>query len=265
MLVKPATTSTMLEPERYTEATLSSKTPIAHLISMGNESEVIIKVIEEVYEKYPKNFAFHSKVQSLDYPFIKNPIILGNGFQLSNYTYRETKNGPLGWVGRVAPEKGLEDAVYVANQLTEKLNVWGIIQDENYASNIEKSYPKGLISWNGFLKTIELQRELGNCRVLINTPKWNEAYGNVVVESMACGVPVVSYDKGGPSEIIQHGETGFLVVPDDKQSLTSYVKKIDSIERKKCRYWAEKNASSIIFAEKVINWLKEVIKTSKSN
>ncbi len=239
--------------------TLKFDIPIAHLISMGDESFEICNVISEVYRKYPNNFAFHSLSQASDFSFIKSPNIVGNGFELSNYKFQDYENGPLAWVGRVAPEKGLEDAVYVANELGEKLKVWGVIEDRKYAAKIENNYHSGLISWQGYLQTKELQFELGKCRVLINTPKWNEAYGNVVVEAMACGVPVVAYKRGGPSEIIHHGETGFLVTPDDKKNLVLFSKRINQIERKKCRIWVEKNASASIFADKVISWIKSVI------
>ncbi len=240
--------------------TLNINIPIAHIISMGSESFVISNLISKVYSKYPNNFAFHSKIQASDYPFIKSPIIIGNGFKLANYVFQDRKNGPLGWVGRVAPEKGLEDAVYVANALGEKLNVWGIVQDESYALKIEKLFPQGILEWKGFLETDKLQKELGTCRALLNTPKWNEAYGNVVVEALACGVPVVSYKRGGPSEIIEHGKTGYLAKPDDKESLLNCLKMINKIERKNCRAWVENNASSSIFASKVVSWLNTVIK-----
>jgi len=144
--------------------TLNLEIPIAHIISMGSESSVISNLISKVYAKYPNNFAFHSKMQANDYPFIKEPIIIGNGFNLDNYIFQDSLKGPLAWVGRVAPEKGLEDAVYVANELGEKLKVWGFIEDEMYASKIEKSFPLGVIDWMGFLSTDELQKELGKCR-----------------------------------------------------------------------------------------------------
>ena len=245
-----------LQPIRRT---LISQIPIAHLISMGNESYVISNEIKKIYTKFPHNFAFHTKIQATDYPFIINPIIVGNGFQLSNYTYCDERGGPLGWVGRVSPEKGLEDAVYVANKLQERLNVWGYIEDKNYALMIEDLDSAGLLSWRGFLKTNKLQEELCHCRALINTPKWNEAYGNVVVEAMACGVPVVAYRRGGPSEIIQHGLTGFLVDADNKYELFEYLKKINLIDRHNCRSWVDNNASHKIFADKVEGWLKKVI------
>jgi len=239
--------------------TLNVEIPIAHIISMGSESSVISNLISKVYAKHPDNFAFHSKIQAADYPFIKKPTIIGNGFKLDNYTFQDSLKGPLAWVGRVAPEKGLEDAVYIANELGEKLNVWGVIEDEAYASKIEQSFPKGTIDWMGFLSTDELQKELGKCRVLINTPKWNEAYGNVIVEALACGVPVAAYKRGGPSEIIQHGQTGYLANPDDKKNLLSFVETIGKIKRIHCREWVEKNASTDIFANKVVNWLNKVI------
>ena len=239
--------------------TLNVDIPIAHIVSMGSESLVINNLISHVYDKYPYNFAFHSKIQANDYPFIKKPTIIGNGFNLDNYIFQDSVKGPLAWVGRVAPEKGLEDAVYVADQLGEKLKVWGFIEDEMYASKIEKSFPQGAIDWMGFLSTDELQKELGKCRGLLNTPKWNEAYGNVIVEALACGVPVVAYKRGGPSEIIQHGQTGYLADPDDKKNMLSYVKIIEKIKRQKCREWVEKNASADIFANKVVNWLNKVM------
>ena len=51
------------------------------------------------------------------------------------------------------------------------------------------------------------------------TPRWVEAFGNVAIESFACGVPVIAYRRGGPAEIITDGKTGFLVAPDSVDGL----------------------------------------------
>ena len=76
-------------------------------------------------------------------------------------------------------------------------------------------------------------------------------------------MPVIAYKRGGPSEIIQHGQTGYLVNPDDKKTLVYYVNIIEKINRKNCREWVEKNASADIFANKVVNWLNKVMHAYK--
>ena len=229
---------------------------IFHLISMSAESEVMKSLISDLSRVYNSRLAFHTHSQAKDYELFSQPIILGNGFCLDNYDFQPLADGGLGWAGRVAPEKGLEDAVSVAVSLGEKLLVWGVLEDHEYAKNIENSFPPGSIDWRGFLPTDKLQKEMGKCRALINTPKWNEAYGNVVVEALACGVPVVSYERGGPSELINSGLTGFLVPPNDLDLLIESTKLINKIDRKECRNWVEKTATQDIFAGKVQNWIR---------
>jgi len=228
---------------------------IFNLISMGAESLVMNEIISDVSNSFPLRLAFHTKRQSEDYSLDSDPIIVGNGFDLGNYTFNENDNGPLGWAGRIAPEKGLEDAVKVANYLGEKLCVWGLIEDKDYASKIEKTFPKGIIEWKGFLPTDEFQEQLGRCRAFINTPKWNEAYGNVIIEAMACGVPVIAYDLGGPGELIEDGFNGFLVKPNDIFGMVEATKLISKINRKNCRVWVEEKASHKVFASRIESWI----------
>ena len=94
----------------------------------------------------------------------------------------------------------------------EALLVWGLVEDPRYAEEVEASVPAGTLEWRGFQPTDSLQKELGGCRALLNTPKWNEAYGNVVMEAMACGLPCVVSDIASNQELIQHEQNG-LVFP----------------------------------------------------
>ena len=68
--------------------------------------------------------------------------MVGNGFDLGAYSFRLRADGPLGWAGRVAPEKGLEDAAAVAAALGETLLVWGLREDEDYAQRVEAGVPR---------------------------------------------------------------------------------------------------------------------------
>ena len=156
--------------------------------------------------------------------------------------------------GCLSPEKGLEHAAAVAAP-RGTLRVWGQWKTA-YARRVEADVPQGTIEWCGFKSTAELQRELGACRALLNTPKWNEAYGNVVVEALACGVPVVAYDRGGPGEIVQDGVTGWLVPPDDRDALTRATQRVGAIKRRACREWAQQWASQEGLAMRVETWIR---------
>jgi len=122
---------------------------------------------------------------------------------------------------------------------------------------IENNFEKGIIQWKGFLPTIKFQEQLGQCRAFINTPKWNEAYGNVIVEALACGVPVIAYDLGGPGELIRNGINGFLVQPNDLEGIKKAIELVSTIKRRNCRDWFEKNASNKVFAKRVENWINK--------
>lgn len=226
-----------------------------HLISMGAVAEVMRDQIEALAAWDQHRLAFHTARQAADFSLPDPPRVVGNGFDLARYRFRQESRGPLGWAGRVAPEKGLEDAAAAAAALGEQLLVWGLREDPAYAEAVEAMVPPGTLQWRGFLPTDDLQEELGRCRALINTPKWNEAYGNVVVEALACGVPVVAYDRGGPGELVQSGETGFLVEPDDIAALTSALRRLPELDRADCRDWVERNASQAVFARRVEDWI----------
>ncbi len=235
-----------------------------HLVSMGGVSEIMRDLIGEMARSFPSRFAFHTHRQAADFRLIDKPVVVGNGFDLKNYEFKFASKGPLGWVGRVSPEKGLEDAAAVAAALNDQLLVWGVIDDPDYARRVEETVPAGTIDWRGFFPTSDLQSQLGGCRALINTPKWNEAYGNVIVEAMACGVPVVAYDRGGPGELITSGLTGWLVPPDDVEALIKATTRIDQIDREACRKWVEQNASLNVFARLVQDWIRSGIVTEET-
>ena len=97
----------------------------------------------------------------------------------------------------------------------------------------------------------------------LNTPKWNEAYGNVVVEAMACGVPVIAYDRGGPGELITSGLNGWLVPPDDLEAMIEATLQIEKIDRRECRKWVERYASHDGFAMRIESWIKKGIKANR--
>jgi UDP-glucose:tetrahydrobiopterin glucosyltransferase len=232
--------------------------PIAHLVSMGSITDVMDVAVARVMEAFPGTIAVHSRAQAETFPSGDRFRVIGNGFDLSQYQYCPQPQNYLGWVGRLAPEKGLEDAVRAAVETGTLLKIWGVVQDVPYWHDICDQYPNAPISYEGFLPTAELQRELGQCRALVMTPRWVEAFGNVAIEALACGVPVIAYRRGGPSEIIQDGKTGWLVEPDSVVELVAAIARLDQIDRSTCRQYAEAHYSLEALGDRLEKWFAEL-------
>lgn len=235
------------------------QTPIAHLVSMGSLTDATDQIIGQIATDFPGTIALHSRAQAATFEFGDRCRVVGNGFDLSQYQFCAEPENALAWVGRLAPEKGLEDAVIAAQATGIPLKVWGLLQDVAYWQDICDQYPDAPVTYEGFLPTAELQQELGNCRALLMTPRWVEAFGNVAIEALACGVPVIAYDRGGPAEIVQHGKTGWLVPPDRVKGLVDAIAKIDQIDRRTCRESAEQDYSLEAMGDRVEQWFAAIL------
>jgi len=238
--------------------------PIAHLVSMGSLTNAMDRVIGQTVTRFPGTIGMHSRVQAETFAFADACRILGNGFDLSIYQFCPEPQPQLGWVGRLAPEKGLEDAVKVAEKTGIPLKIWGAMPDVPYWHDICDQHPDAPIEYAGFLPTHELQQELGQCLALLMTPKWVEAFGNVAIEALACGVPVIAYDRGGPGEIVQDGKTGWLVEPDRVDQLVAAVGKIEQLERAACRASAEAEYSLSAMGDRLEAWFSDILASVQS-
>ncbi|MFN4066220.1 MAG: glycosyltransferase [Thermosynechococcus sp.] len=237
--------------------------PVGHLVSMASVSEVMDQAIADVLEQYPGTIAVYTRTQAATFPFGDRCVYLGSGIDLSLYDFCAEPEDALCWLGRIAPEKGLEDAVAAVNVTRTPLKIMGQLQDHDYWQRIQTDYPEAPIEYLGFLPTREMQARLRRCRALLLTSRWVEAFGNVVIESLACGVPVIAYDRGGPSEIVRDGQTGFLILPDSVEALIAAIGKIDQIDRAACRQQAEEEYSLGAYGDRVEQWLQQVAALSQ--
>jgi UDP-glucose:tetrahydrobiopterin glucosyltransferase len=93
------------------------------------------------------------------------------------------------------------------------------------------------------------------------TPRWVEAFGNVAIEALACGVPVISYSRGGPAEIIEDGRTGWLVDPDNIDRLIAAIAQLDRLDRRTCRQVAEEQYSLTALGDRFEDWFFYLLDT----
>jgi UDP-glucose:tetrahydrobiopterin glucosyltransferase len=232
--------------------------PIAHFISMGSMTQAIDDIMGRVAIDFPGTIAVYTQTQANTFAFADRCRCVGSGIDLSLYQFRAAPEPSLAWLGRIAPEKGLEDAVAAAQITGMKLKIMGKIQDESYWQQIQTDYPHAPIEYLGFLSTEQMQQQLRSCQALLMTPRWIEAFGNVAIEALACGVPVISYRRGGPAEIIADGKTGFLVEPDSVTGLVEAIERLDKIDRYTCRQQAETEYSLKAWGDRMERWFLDI-------
>lgn len=237
------------------------RTPVAHLVSMCSLTDIMDRVIHQIAQTFPQSLAFHSQIQAETFGLSKARCI-GNSLDLSIYNYCPEPQDYLAWVGRISPEKGIEDAIAVSQATGLELRVYGILQDLDYWESQKQKFPQASINYRGFLSTEILQQELRQSKALLMTPRWVEAFGNVAIEALACGVPVVSYRRGGPTEIVQDGITGFLVEPDSVEGLVQALNQIHEIDRQACRRHAENEYSLGVFGDRLNMWFQALLQNS---
>lgn len=233
--------------------------PVLHYVCIGSWTAVMDRAIKRVACLCPGTLGAHTRSQAATYSVPESFRILSGAVDITQYEFCPEPGDSLAWVGRISPEKGLEDAVAAADATGINLKVFGYLQDREYWEQIRQNYPHAAMEYMGFLPTEKFQTELGKCRALLMTHKWVEALGRVALEALACGVPVISYRRGGPSEIVVDGKTGWLVEPDNLEELIGAMKRVDQIERHLCRQSAETEYSLLALGDRVEQWFQDIL------
>ncbi len=232
--------------------------PIAHMVSMGSLTEAMDEIIDQV-ATYPNTLGVYTRTQAETFAFADQCFPLGSGLDLSLYQFCSEPGPALAWLGRIAPEKALEDAVAAVQATGTPLKILGQIQDSAYWQQIQQDYPQAPIEYLGFLPTNQMQHVLGQCRALLVTSRWVEAFGNVLIEALACGVPVIAYRRGGPVEIVRDRVTGYLVEPDSVPGLVEAIQNIHQIDRHACRHQAEAEYSLAALGDRTEAWFETIL------
>lgn len=209
-----------------------------------------------VYKKYNNQSYYVSISNAARIPDLNYIATVYHGINMDQFTFKSKSKDYLIFFGRIHYDKGAKEAIEIARKVGMKLILAGIIQDKNYFKrDIEPFLDNDLIKYVGVADPKKRDKLLGGAYALLNPINIPEAFGLSVVETMACGTPVISFNKGSMSEVIADGKTGFLV--DSIEEAIKALKKIDTIDRAECRRWVEKKFT----VERMVN---DYIKVYKS-
>jgi len=192
-----------------------------------------------VYKKYNKKVSYVSisdADRSPDLDYIKT---IHHGIDIMQFDFQAAPNDTLLFFGRIHNDKGARQAIEIARSCKKKLILAGIIQDQAYYDQYVAPYiDNDWTIYAGSVGPVERNQLLGEACALLHPIQFDEPFGLSVIESMACGTPVIAFDRGSMPEIIQNGKSGFLVNNVDEAVET--FARIKEIDRAYCRRHVER-------------------------
>ncbi len=222
---------------------LSVPSPPVVTTNHGPFNEVLTPVYQAISQRTP--VIAISRHQASEARGISIAAVIHHGIDVERIPFGSGKGGYAAFLGRMHPDKGVEEAIVAARAAGMPLRVAAKMTE-----SAEREYfnthvaPKlgGDIEFVGELGRSEKYDLLKDAVCLLNPIRWVEPFGMVMIESMACGTPVVTNNRGSASEIVDHGETGFLC--DDDSLLVEALHKVASLNRSACRMAVERRYSS---------------------
>jgi glycosyltransferase involved in cell wall biosynthesis len=140
------------------------------------------------------------------------------------------------FAGRLSTEQGAAEAIDIARSAGVPIDVFGDVYDPGYSRehiDPRRGWP-GVTVHHGVPRAA-LWQAMARAAVVLYPARWDEPFGMAAAESQACGTPVIAFQRGGLSEVIMDGVTGFLVPPDDVQAAAAAMAKVAGISRRACR------------------------------
>lgn len=196
------------------------------------------------YYKNDTNVVFISKKEKRNSLVkFKHNWIIYNSTDTSHFKFNPKPKDHFIWIGRVDRVKGIENAIKIAEKSGIKLLLAGQVQRSarHYFEEKIKPHLSKKIRYLGEISQKELPKFYSQAKALIYPIEWEEPFGLVMIEAMACGTPVIVFNKGSAPEVVKNGKTGFLV--ENINQAVKSLKRVDKIKREDCRDWVEKKFS----------------------
>jgi glycosyltransferase involved in cell wall biosynthesis len=191
--------------------------------------------------------------------------VVPNGVSLDAYDYTPevTGDGPLVFLGRIEEIKGPHLAIEVAQLTGADLVIAGNVPDEHrgwFQEFIAPHLDGTQIRYIGPVDDMQKNALLGRARALLMPILWEEPFGMVMIEAMACGTPVLAFNRGSAKEVVDHGRTGFVV--NDLKEMVSRVREIGILSRASCRERVERLYSADAVTEAYLAIYKHLSRAS---
>jgi glycosyltransferase involved in cell wall biosynthesis len=187
-------------------------TPVLTTIH-GFSSEKIVPV----YERYDGRSHYVAISDADRHPRLHYEATIHHGIRMDEFSLAETSGDYLLFFGRIHPHKGTVEAIDVAERVGMPLTIAGIVQDQEYFERwVEPRIDGERVRYIGSVGPHDRGAVLGGACALLHLISFEEPFGFSVIESMACGTPVIATRRGSMPELVQDGVNGYLVDAPDQ-------------------------------------------------
>jgi len=195
---------------------------------------------------------------------IRIAAVVPNPIDVDQWPFRTDKLGYALWVGRFDPAKGPDRAIAAARRAKFPLILAGPVQpgQATYFRNEIEPYLNGMIRYVGEIGGQRKADLFANATALLMPIRWNEPFGMVMVEALACGTPVIAFAEGAATEIVIDGTNGYLV--NDEAGMADALEGIGSIAARECRDSCERYEPARV-AHRYLDVFTAAIEKSKGN
>ena len=229
------------------------KTPVVTTIH-GFSSPSIMPV----YKKYNAGSHYVAISESDKSPELDYIATIHHGIDVAQFPFSGAESDYLLFFGRIHPDKGVYEAIQVAQHVGMKLVIAGIIQDQDYFTSQVEPYIDGTtVDYLGSVGPDQRADVLGQALALLHLISFDEPFGLSLIESMACGTPVIAFDRGSMPEIIRDGETGYIVR--DIEGAINAVAAVETIDRSICRADVESRFTSTRMARDYVRVYEKIL------
>ncbi len=214
--------------------------------------------IMPVYRKYNGRCHYVAISEADRSPDLDYLATIHHGIDLAQFPFSGERGQYLLFFGRIHPDKGVYEAIQVARRVGIKLVIAGIVQDQHYFQTRVEPYLDGTtVEYVGSVGPRRRGGLLGQAIALLHLIGFDEPFGLSLVESMACGTPVIAFGRGSIPEIIRHGETGYIVA--DVDEAAEAVADVPAISRSACRTDVEQRFSHTRMARDYVAAYRKIL------
>src|SRR5438034_18968 len=182
-----------------------------------------------------------SNAQRQPLPWANWQATIYHGLPKDLLAFRPNQGDYLAFLGRISPEKRVDRAIEIAKRVSIPLKIAAKVDraDRRYFKrDIEPLLAQSHVEWVGEISDQQKNEFLGNAYALLFPIDWPEPFGLVMIEAMACGTPIIAYDRGSVPEVMENGVTGFIV--NEIEQAVEAVGRVRDLSPARCREVFEK-------------------------